>query len=356
MRTKGFAGWNWKGIAQWIVLVLLATVVLFLVLGVFLSAVSFSYLLFVILTVFAVRSVPVEPGAWLGLRIVRRLLVAVILAITVDLLFVPSLAIPALVALILCDFALGRATRRLAGAPDDVLDERQAVWRNRAYTIAYVLFAATVAAVLVVGQFASEGSRQWLADSMKSGGAFVALIELLAFLPSMVIAWIEPDRIVGADAPRLRTSVAARIAVAMVVLSLVIPIVLSLSIAVGPIGTSTTTHLESSVDAASAPCRYFGARKHVGIGFGATIPMSAVACWNGSSAYEEWGLNASDCHIYSSEFASVDTLECRRTSSPDGTLRFSYRVRVQAAVLPFVTRDLTLALVLSKNGKVVQFP
>jgi hypothetical protein len=317
---------------------------------------GFAYLLFVLVTIFTVRSVPVEPGAWLGLRIVRRALVALIALITVDVLFINGLDIPTLIALVLCDFALGRATRRIAGAPDAILDERQAIWRDRSYRFAYIILAVAAGGVLAASDFASSGTRQWLANSLQHGGAFISFVQLLAFLPSMVIAWTEPDRITGPDLPRLRQGLVAQLAGLLVALCLVIPIILSLSIVFAPIRISRVTHPEAISQTTASNCMYFGAREEVGVGFGATVPLNAVACWNGTTAYESWGLNASDCVIYGSDFATVSTLECRRSTQPDGTLRFTYRARVQSMFLPFITRDVALTLALTKNGKVVQFP
>jgi len=337
-------------------LTLLVVVAVILMSFVGLVPAGLAYLLFVFVTVFTVRSVPVEPGAWLGLRIVRRALVALIAVITVDLLFINGFDIPTLIALVLCDFALGRATRRVAGAPDEILDERQAIWRNRAYRFAYLIFAVAAGGVLLASDFVSSDTRQWLANSLQRGGAFISLIQLLAFLPSMVIAWTEPDRISGADLPRLRNGLAAQLAGLLVALCLVIPIVLSLSIVFAPMRISRITHPETIPGTTASSCMYFGAREEVGVGFGASVPLNAVACWNGTTAYESWGLNASDCLIYAGDFATVSTLECRRSTQPDGTLRFTYRVRVQSMFLPFVTRDVALNLALTKNGKVLQFP
>jgi hypothetical protein len=158
----------------------------------------------------------------------------------------------------------------------------------------------------------------------------------------------------------MRNNTRARFAYGMVTVAVVLPVLLSLSLAVAPIRTSSFTKPEPAVaspnGASTDRCTYFYARKQVGIGFGATIPLTAVACWNGTTAFEEWGLNSSDCHPNRTAFVTDTTIECRRTAGPDGSLHFTYRTVLRSSILPFVSRDVVTTLSLAKDGKVVQFP
>lgn len=348
--------------------VVAALVVLLIGLGVLASLAIFDaalvYMLFVLATILVVRSVDVEPGTWLGLRRVRRGLVIVITLITLDFLTMRAMdfrivGLALLILLALGDLALGRATRRIASADEDRIDERQEALRNRAHRIAYAILAISVGLVVLVADVATPGTRRWLADAL-GGGALVTFIQLLFFLPAMVIAWIEPDRIADEDVSRMHQNVRARIAYGMVTVAVVLPAVLALSLAVAPGRTSALTRSEPLVGTASGTatkgCTYFEARKQVGIGFGATVPITAVACWNGSTAFEEWGLNGSDCLQTRTEFVTDTTIECRRTTGSDGSLHFTYRTVLRSAILPFVSRDVVMALDLTKDGKVVQFP
>ena len=130
-------------------------------------------------------------------------------------------------------------------------------------------------------------------------------------------------------------------------------LVLSLALAVAPIRTSTYTRADIGN---GAQCRYFDAHKQVGVGIGATIPLSAVVCWDGKTAAQEWGLNNSDCLPRIADFAIVSATECRRTTGSDGTLRFTYHAVVRSVVLPFIARDVVMTLAVAKDGQVVQFP
>lgn len=321
------------------------------------------YVVFVLVTIFVVRSVDVEPGAWLGLRVVRRGLVVVITLITLDFLTLPSTefsvaGLGVLILLALGDLALGRATRRIASADEDRIDERQEALRNRAHRIAYAILAISVGLVVLVAGTATPGTRRWLAEAL-GGGAIVSFIQLLFFLPAMVIAWIEPDRIADEAAPRLRHNLRAWFAYGMVIIAVALPVLLSLTLGVAPVRAAAFTKPEQEYvtpAGRTVPCTYFDARVRAGLGFGATIPLSAVACWDGTTAFEEWGLNGSDCLPFSSELVTATTIECRRTTGPDGSLHFIHRTLLRSAILPFITRDVVLRLDLTKDGKVVQFP
>jgi hypothetical protein len=321
------------------------------------------YLIFVIVTAFVVRSVDVEPGTWLGLRAVRRGLVVVIALIAADFLTMRAMdfsnvGISLLVPLALGDVALGRATRRIASADSDRIDERQEALRNRAHRIAYAILAVSVGLVVVLAEVANAGTRRWLADAL-GGGAVVTFIQMLFFLPAMVIAWIEPDRIADEDGSRMPRNIRARIAYGMVTFAVVLPVLMSLLLAAAPLRVSAFTRPEpdfATPNGTVAHCNYFDARTQAGVGFGATTRIAAVACWDSRTAFEEWGLNSSDCYPYRTEFVSASTIDCRRTAGSDGSLHFTYRTVVRSAILPFVSHEVVMTLNLTKDGKVVQFP
>lgn len=328
--------------------------------GLTLFAVFSLYLTFLVVTVLVVRSVPVQPGRWLAVRSLRRSLVAVIALGFVVLLLGPSGpdsigGEPILLLLLGLGFViLGRATQRVASAPDAQVDERQEALRNRSHRIAYWIFSLVVGATLLLSYTLSTASRVWLGDALH-GTPFITFFLLLFFLPAMVLAWLEPDRLSSEDSPRLATTARSRLALAMVAVALLTPIVLSLALLIGPDRTTSTVVSQSTEDP-HLNCSYFEARTNVGFGFGAVIPLSAEACWDGRRASETWGLNASDCHPNRTEETIVDTIECSRTSGADGTLRFVYHSRVRSAILPFISRDVIMRLALTGDGKVLTFP
>ena len=328
----------------------------------------FAYLVLVLVTCVMLRMTRREPGAWLGRRSVRRALVALIAATCVGLLASPSYTggrtvppsdeLALLLLLVVLNVSLGTATQRVATAPDTTVDERQEAMRNRAHRIAYAIFAVAVGGTVVVADVASEQTRSWLGSSAGGGGVIVFL-ELLFVLPAIVMAFLEPayPAVDFRDLGHRPHDRRGRTAMALLALTVAIPVVLSLAIAVLPPSTSTTLAptTDGSVSGATA-CREFYANSHVGVGIEATLPLHAMVCWNGKRAFETFGMNNSDCLGSSSVLTTATTTQCARTTTADGTLAFTYSTDVAASLIPFVHREVTLRLVIDRNGTVEQFP
>jgi len=319
------------------------------------------YLVFVFATIVVVRSVPVQPGHWLARRAVRRALVGGI-AVALALLTLSqagpndSGGVPfILMALALGFVLLGRATQRVTSALDSQVDERQEALRNRAHRLAYGILAVLAGGIVLVTYAASPQTRDWLASAVQFGGPFTTFFLLLFFLPAMVLAWLEPDRLAGEDVPTAVVTLRARLAIAMVAVAFATPIVLSFALVLLPTRTTTLSRPEQGARIGST-CTYVDARTQVGFGFDALIPLSAVACSDGHTASEEWGLNRSDCLPNRTVMTTVEAIECTRTTDASGTLHFTYQARVRSAVLPFLYRDVVMSLVMSADGRVVRFP
>ena len=107
-----------------------------------------------------------------------------------------------LIGLILADdVLLLRATSQLAELPERRVDERQESVRNRAYRLAYRVathaFIWPVAAIVVLASFGDPWG--WLGELWRNTALIVALgtcaAQLFAFLPTLILAWTEPDPI-----------------------------------------------------------------------------------------------------------------------------------------------------------------
>ncbi|HYM51424.1 MAG TPA: hypothetical protein VET65_12755 [Candidatus Limnocylindrales bacterium] len=321
------------------------------------SILTAAYVIFVALTIRVVRSVPVSAGAWLSRRLVRRTLVAGIALISLD--FAAGRGLPfdsglvLFLALVAGDVVLGRATSRMASAKDEFVDERQEALRNRASRLAYGMVAAATGVIVFGAYVTGPATRAWL-DGALHGGPMIAFAQLLLFLPAMLIAWLEPEAPTDEPFPARRWTAPERLAAAMVGIALIVPIVFLVSPVILPVRSTAFQRPESAP--AGETCRYFDATREVGLpGAGTTLRLSAVACWNGKTAFEEWGLNDSDC-LPSGVIAGVTRLRCSRSVDADGTLHFIYATRFQSALIPTVTRDVVMTLVLAKDGRVVQFP
>jgi len=105
-------------------------------------------------------------------------------------------------AILAADVLLLWVTRRLAELPERAIDERQVAIRNRAHRLAYrivnhaVLWPVALAVVL-----ASFGDpNHWLAHLAGNTEVLTAagtvICQLVCFLPTMILAWTEPDSLV----------------------------------------------------------------------------------------------------------------------------------------------------------------
>ena len=349
--------------------ILLAFVVLILIPAAVQSAWLGGYVVLVLVTCVTLRGARREPGTWLGRRTVRR---AVVLLIAADCLAIVAIPTPVsssiltlLLFLVLLNVALGSATRRLASAPDNLVDERQEGLRNQAHRIAYGIFVVLVGGTIAVTDMASEQTRSWLGSTIGGGGFFVFL-ELIFVLPAMVLAFLErddqPADVNEGSTGRSRDQ-RARMAMILLGLTVAVPLLLSLGVAILPVHTTSSAQpptLTAAVAQSGANarvwCREFFATSDVGVGMEARLQLHAQACWDGKRAYESWGMNSTDC-FPSATLVGIATVEqCSRTTSADGTLSFTYRSDVSPGLIPFLHRQVTLSLVIDRNGNVERFP
>jgi hypothetical protein len=335
-----------------------------------------AYLGLVGVTMVVVSGVRKEPGSWLRRRRVRRGVVVLLVAVCIGLLATqppsynpttgesgdgPLLLL--FIFMVLLNIALGRATQRVASAPESMVDERQEALRNRAYRIAYVVLLVVVGGVLVVSDLAGEQTRTWLGVTVAWSG-WLVFGELLFVLPTIVLAIIEPERIEpeGSEA-RGASTTRQRAAGALLIVSFAVPVVLSVTLAALPPSVSTSSNgaavITTSATGASAElldCRHLQADVTVGRGIQADIPVNALACWNGTTASASYGMGKSDCNPGNSVAVDVTTLNCSSITLPDGTLSFTYRALVSSSLLPFLGRTVTVEVSIDKNGHVLVFP
>lgn len=127
-------------------------------------------------------------------------MIAMLIAIPVAWMTVPSLAALGVVALAaIVWWALRMSVRVVADLPDEYLDERQARVRDRAYLEAYRWFASItlLAATLALIWFVATSENDLVTVDITWAGAMAVFwtFEGLALtLPSIVIALREPDR------------------------------------------------------------------------------------------------------------------------------------------------------------------
>ena len=336
-----------------------------------------TYLLLVFVTWGVVAGVRREPGSWLGRRDVRRALVAGIAADCVGVVAasspgfqVSSATVLLLLFLVLLNIALGRATERMATAPDGSVDERQEALRNRAHRLAYPIFAAIIGALLVADAVSTQ-SQTWTEHVLGSGGLLVFL-ELLFVLPGMVLAVIEPaPPPPEPDAPARPRAAnrQARVAVVLVVMVFALPFLASVGVVVLPphssavIDTSPPPPQVSGTpgpsstggqQVASPACGNFLSIVFAGWGVSAEMPVSAYACWDGRRAYEPSGTGyGSKCWV-SNALVSIPAEQCTPSAvtASDGTLTLTWRATVSPELLPFLNRHVDVQVIIDRNGHV----
>jgi hypothetical protein len=289
-----------------------------------------------------------------------------------------------MLALVSLDVALVAATRGLAFARDRSLDERQAALRDLAHRHGFRLMGAALLGVVFVAVFgewlaalhynvvSSAGSSQ--VDGGIGGRPLIAALELVVMMPTLVIAWWQPDRTPddpkgsGAASPWRHPLVALALAGTAVVAAWLVGVLAA------PAQTAPSNHnysLAGSV-ANGAACTHFVTGRMVGAQFGATVGMRVEVCWNGRQAFVAGdpsvplpaGVEADPNDPFltacgadnQDDFATVSTMSCTAATDGDGTLRYVVSARVSALPLPVATREVRMSLVVDRNGMLLQQP
>jgi hypothetical protein len=295
------------------------------------------------------------------------------------------------------DIVLIQATGAMAFRRTVRLDERQRRLRDLAYrrgfrlvglAIVLMLVLATVSEiVLAIGRPALYTGGLSDVNGGLAGLFVVAAAEILVMMPTLVIAWIEtdgPEPEMGDDAPgrarrRLLAPWLALPAIAAVWL---------LAVAWAPAQAAPGTG-NGTGGFPDANCRWFTAGTILGAQFGATVGLRANVCWNGEDAFvvgnpslpipagaiqkafpasagwvipTEAEVNPpsqllSGCGLDNlDDFASVTGTRCTERIDADGTMHYSVSARVSPLPFSIGAREVTIDLVVTRNGRVLEQP
>ena len=85
-----------------------------------------------------------------------------------------------------------RATRGIMDLPDELLDERQAGSRNKAFRLAYMVHLCTLSLAFVLATVTFAGLGLTIASD-HIVGSLLTLFALGLSMPTNVFAWIEPE-------------------------------------------------------------------------------------------------------------------------------------------------------------------
>jgi hypothetical protein len=305
-----------------------------------------------------------------------------------------GLAIVVVLVLATLDILLVRATGALAFTLRRTLDERETALRDRAYrrgfrllgaalAVALLLFIAS-AIVLTATAAPSQNGSTPLGSQINqviSGRWLVAIVELLVMLPTLMIAWVEgnrPEEERGAPQPHL------------FVLWLSIPALAGAWLLVNAFAPDQGTAPSlNSVDTSfpGASCAHYSGGRVVGAQFGATVSLNVEVCWNGTDAfvlgdpsiplpqsaiaarqkqvppgvpvdnvnYPQLDLTSCGADTVD-DFAMVSATTCAGTIDTSGTLHYTARARVSVLPGGIDRRDVTLSLVVARDGRVLDQP
>jgi len=86
------------------------------------------------------------------------------------------------------------AVRGMADLPEELIDERMNAVRDRQYRVAYTLLSGGMATILLVMWMAADAARvAWPPQAHHLESVFWALMFSAICLPSMLVAWTEPE-------------------------------------------------------------------------------------------------------------------------------------------------------------------
>jgi hypothetical protein len=268
---------------------------------------------------------------------------------------------PLALLLLALDLVMASSVGWLAFARTASLDERQAALRDRAYRIAFRLILVGVivmiVAVFVGSLIASAGPDPTMTQTpvVFGGRWIVGLLELLVATPTAVITWLLPGSLHETDLPsEVRSGARRWLPLAAVLLLAALWL---LTIAATPVRVSSVISDPFHGSMSGATCGHFSTSRAIGYGFGAEVRLDVQPCWDANHAFDYPGIPLAErerCSVDpgTAEFARV-TKTCAERTDADGTLHYSVHATILAGLFPPVTRDVTLELEVTKDGKVV---
>jgi hypothetical protein len=330
-------------------------------------------------------------------RRARRVTVLVILLVTALLgsSLPPSfhgLGIVVVLCLVVLDLLLVRATGGLAFTRRRTLDERESALRDHAYRRGFRLLGVALAVELLIiiatdylslalsnlsqnGSF--TGSTQL--NNVITGRGLTAIIELLVMLPTLMIAWADPDHVEPSGREPGRRARLPWLAVPALAAAWL------LAVSTVPEQATAASTNSSSFGMENATCAQFSAGRIVGSQFGATVGLRVGVCWNGTTAFvaddpsiplppstlaamgvpagtpsnfiNPAELSVTACGADNmDDFATVSGMTCRGVTDAAGTLDYTVRAHVSAWPGGILQRDVTMTVIVDRDGRVLARP
>jgi hypothetical protein len=325
-----------------------------------------------------------------SMRRVAVISVAAITAVLASALPLHGFGIVVMVALAGLDILLLQATGWLAFRRGSALDERQTALRDRAYRRGFRLIGLAVLLLWLLWfgsyVFVVGGATPSAGDAIDGGIAgriLVVIAELLTMMATCVVAWRED----GSPESDGGAAVAGQGLHGRWLAWLLLPAIVAawlLAVAWGPPQAVAPGSISvvGGGPASGWACHEFGGGTMVGADFGATVGLRAYVCWNGTDAFV-WGDPAvpppaslnhyfkpytalefdaantleSGCGLDNlSDFAAVGQTTCTARIDANGTLHYTVSARVSPLPFGIASREVSVDLVVTRTGKVLEQP
>jgi hypothetical protein len=316
--------------------------------------------------------------------------VAALIVLLASALPLRGLGILVVVALAGLDVTLVQATGGLAFRRRSGLDERERALRDLAYRRGFRWIGLGVVLLWLVWLLSyvavtagASGLKETDVDTGISGRILLSMVELLLLLPTCVVAWREE----GAPAREWGELDGGRGRRRGWMAWLVLPALVTAWIAAVvwlPLQSAPHGSLSVAGGPSAATCQEFAGGAMVGSEFGATVGLRAYVCWDGAVAYiwgnpslptptgalrEEGvsGFASRDANpmapLYSgcgldntADFATVSGTTCSERIDAAGTVHYAVSARVSPLPFGIASREVTVELVVTRDGRVLQQP
>jgi hypothetical protein len=315
--------------------------------------------------------------------------VAALTALLASALPLHGFGIVVVVALAGLDILLLQATGWLAFRRGPGLDERQTAVRDLAYRRGFrwigpavlllwlVWFLSYVA--VMAGSSVSAGDA---IDGGIAGRVLVVMAELVIMMPTCVVAWREDG---GSEAEGVAAGWEQEHHWRWAAWLLLPATIAAWLVVVSWVPSQSVPHGSISVSdggGSNWTCHEFGGGTMVGAEFGATVGLRAYVCWNGADAFV-WGdpnlplppshngdfkpFTAHDfdaaqtletgCGMDNlSDFAAVGPTTCTERIDSDGTMHYTVSARVSPLPFGIAAREVSVVLMVTRTGKVLEQP
>jgi hypothetical protein len=102
-------------------------------------------------------------------------------------------------------------------------------------------------------------------------------------------------------------------------------------------------------------CGNYWHTETIGRGMEASVQLAAGFCWDGTNVRWVWGLHRNDCRPIANVYTRVK-MTCQITGGHKAPLEVRYVAVVSPALMPIMSRTITIHLIVSPQGYILAIP